>query len=193
MKLQREGNGWELRDNVAPGYLGSRRDQLISELNLQYGTDGWKFVWCYDTGLLDFVQACKVYEEAYYKYFQLWPGLLDYVCRKASDVYDDAVSNVGSGLDYMAQETGHTHIQDIAIRNCVERVGKEFLGKEPMQIRERIGKDAASTALSPGQVPFHEPGLITTPTNIGEFIDRWWLPGSVEDFYQRNRRIFVKK
>jgi hypothetical protein len=62
-----------------------------------------------------------------------------------------------------------------------------------MQIRGRVGKGRASTALSPGEVPFHKPELISVPTNVGDFINRWWLPGSVEDFYQRNRRIFVKK
>lgn len=183
---------WTIRDNVAPGYLGPYRDEFVSQLDNRYSREGWMFGWLYGDAKLDFLGACKVYEEAYFQYFVQWPLLLDYVCRNASDVYDDAQSNVHSGLDYTVQETGCTHIQDIAIRNCVVRFGMVFVGRELMQIRGRKGKSPASTALSPGEVPFHLPKFITIPTNVGDFTGRWWLPGSVEDFYQRNRRVFVR-
>jgi hypothetical protein len=65
-----------------------------------YGEGNWIFGWVFGEEQLNFVGGCKVYEQAYYEYFWYWPLLLDYVCRNASNVYDDAESNVNSGLDY---------------------------------------------------------------------------------------------
>ena len=43
----------------------------------------------------------------------------------ASNVYDDDPSNVESGLDYSKRGELRTHIQDIAIGNCVKRFRRE--------------------------------------------------------------------
>lgn len=178
----------------APGYLGSKREATYSEWDELYGRGNWQVCWVGQVELLDFEHACMLYEDAYVEYFGKRPELLDHVCEIASDVYDDYPSNVGSGTDYLVQETEHTHIQDIAIRNSLVRLGREFKGSELVQIRDAKGKTAISMALSPGQVPFHLTNMITSPPNLGEiYKHRWWLPYSVEDFYQRNKRLAIRR
>jgi hypothetical protein len=87
-------------------------------------------------------------------------------------------------LDYTVQETGRTHVQDIAIRRVVARLGRQFEGDQLIQIRDALGDHPLSMALSPGQVPFHRPDVILLPE-----IEGWWLPGSVESFYQSNKLL----
>jgi hypothetical protein len=57
-----------------------------------------------------------------------------------------------------------------------------------------MGDHPLSLALSPGQVPFHKPELMSHPDNLTEIRGKaWWLPSSVEDFYQRGKRLVVRK
>jgi hypothetical protein len=57
-----------------------------------------------------------------------------------------------------------------------------------------MGDHPLSLALSPGQVPFHKPELMSHPDNLTEIRGKaWWLPSSVEDFYQRAKRLVVRK
>ena len=41
--------------------------------------------------------------------------------------------------------------------------------------------------LSPGVVPFHEPGSIAAPQLKG-----WWKSGTIESFWQSNKRLQVR-
>jgi len=142
---------------------------------------------------LEYEEACRLYEDAYFEYFKKRPELLEYLLEVASNVYDDDPSNVESGLDYSKRGDVRTHIQDIAIRNCVKRFGRQFTGHRLIQIRDRIGEHPLSLALSPGQVPFHKPELVSCPDNLEEIRSKaWWLPLSVEDFYQRAKRLIVR-
>jgi hypothetical protein len=187
-------NEWTLVSDESPGYLGSKREATFVEWNQRFGNGNWQQFWIAGKKLLDFLGACRLYEDAYVKYFSLRPELLTHICEIASDVYDDYPSNVDSGCNYLIQETEHTHIQDIAIRNSLLRLGRKFRGTSLVQIRDAKGKTAISKALSPGQVPFHLPLLISTPTNLEAICaNRWWLPHSVEDFYQRNKRLAIRK
>jgi hypothetical protein len=181
-----------LESDKAPGYFGGRRDKVIAGWNEQYGEGNWSLGWVVGDNLISYEGACKLYEDAYVEYFRSRMDLANFIISAASDVYDDSPSNVGSRLDYNIQETERTHIQDIAIRNSLLRLGLAFRGVEPVQIRG-AGDHPISSALSPGQVPFHLPQLITKPSNYGEIVKkRWWLPGSVEDFYQMNKRLVIR-
>ena len=185
---------WRLVDNRSPGYVGSRRNELWAERDSQYGKGNWRSVWLVAGEYLEYEEVCRLYEEAYFQYFKIRPELLECLLETASDVYDDDPGNVESGLDYSKQGSTRTHIQDIAIRNCVRRFGRQFTGQTLLQIRDREGKHALSLALSPGQVPFHQPELISEPANLQEIRSKaWWLPSSVEDFYQRAKRLAVRK
>lgn len=167
-----------------PGYLGGARDRMHKEWNVRYGAGGWRLVWEAEGKFLDFLGAAELYEESYYRFLKGQPEVLETLIREASEVYDDALSNIASGFDYTRQETGRTHVQDVAIRRCVRRLGRRFEGASPIQIRDRLGAHPLSLTLSPGQVPFHAPGIIRQPELTG-----WWLPGSVEAFYQSNRLL----
>jgi hypothetical protein len=184
---------WKLVDNTSPGYVGQRRNALWAERDIHYGKGNWQTIWLVAGHYFEYQEACSLYEDAYLEYFKKRPELLEFLLEEASDVYDDDPSNVESGLDYSKRGDIRTHIQDIAIRNCVKRFGREFKGSRLIQIRDRIGEHPLSLALSPGQVPFHKPDLVSNPDNLAEIRSKaWWLPLSVEDFYQRAKRLVVK-
>ena len=171
-----------------PGYLGGRKAEKYQEWNNLYGQGNWRLAWKWENDkYLDFVQACKIYEEAYYIFLKNNPKILTDLISSASDVYDDNPSNVNSKKDYLIQETAHTHIQDIAIRISLERLGKNFQGNELIQIRDKKGTHPLSITLSPGRVPFHRQDLIVTP-----HLEGWWEDNSVETFYQSNRFLQVR-
>jgi hypothetical protein len=191
MLSQRE---WVLFDNTSPGYVGKRRNELWAERDAQFGKGNWQSIWLTGGDYLEYEEACRLYEDAYFEYFKKRPELLEHLLEIASDVYDDDPRNVESGLDYLKRGELRTHIQDIAIRNCVKRFGREFSGHQLIQIRDRIGEHPLSLALSPGQVPFHKPALISRPDNLQEVRNKaWWLPLSVEDFYQLDKRLVVRR
>jgi hypothetical protein len=184
---------WTLADNTSPGYVGARRNQLWAERDAKYGKGNWRSIWLVQGDYLEYEEACRLYEDAYFEYFRQRPELLEFLLEVASDVYDDDPSNVESGLDYSKRGDVRTHIQDIVIRNCIKRFGRKFSGSKLVQIRDRIGEHPLSLALSPGQVPFHKPELLSHPDNLAAIrANAWWLPSSVEDFYQRAKRLVVK-
>lgn len=171
-----------------PGYLGKHRDEKFKKWDAKYGKGNWRLGWEFGEAQLDFLGACRVYEDAYFEFLKNRPGVLEQLLNEARDIYDDELSNVDSGLDYTKQETARTHIQDIAIRNCLARMGLRFKGKELIRIRQEKGNHPLSMTLSPGWVPFHKPLLIALPS----MAPKWADPDSVEDFYQSNRYLQVR-
>ncbi len=185
---------WKTINNISPGYVGSRRNQEWVKRDRKYGHGNWQMAWLVNGKQLDYYEACKLYEESYYKYFIQRPELLATLLHEARNIYDDNPQNVRAGRDYRNRGNIRTHIQDTTIRNCIKRFGKKFHGKRLIQIRDRIGKHPLSLALSPGQVPFYDQNLLSNPSNLKKMHrTAWWLPGSVEDFYQRAKRLCVNK
>ena len=92
-----------------------------------------------------------------------------------------------SGFDYAKQETGRTHLQDIAIRRCLLRLDMQFEGTELVRIRQEKGTNPLSMILSPGRVPFHKPELIEKPQTVS-----WWHKDTVESWYQNNKYLQIK-
>lgn len=171
-----------------PGYLGKHRDEKFKKWDTKYGKGNWRLGWVFGSARLDFLGACRVYEDAYYEFLLKRPDILIQLVEEASDVYDDEPSNIHCGLDYTKQETKRTHVQDIAIRSCLARMGTWFTGEELIHIRQEKGNHPLSVTLSPGRVPFHQPGLI----HKSSMAPKWANIGSVEDFYQSNRYLQVK-
>jgi hypothetical protein len=104
----------------------------------------------------------------------------------AKDVWDSSESDIESGLDYTIQKGKATHIQDIAIRNVASIRGFEFKGNDLIQIRSH--KTYWGEQFSPGKIRLHLPSLIISPREAG-----WWDINSVEDFYQSNKVLQIKK
>ncbi len=186
MDLENSKSEWKTIGR--PGYFGAKRNDTYSQYDSIYGKDNWRIVWKIEGHFFDKYTVCTLYEDAYFSFLKNNPSILEQLVSSASDVYDDDISNMTSGLDYGAQETNRTHIQDIAIRRVLTRLGTKFKGSEPIQIRDRLGTHPLSRILSPGQVPFHRQELIEKPE-----LEGWWNKSSVESFYQSNKYLQVKK
>lgn len=170
------------------GYFGKHRDELHRQYNKIYGKNHWRIAWMVNKKIFSQEEIVLLYEDSYYNFFKKHPKILHQLISEAKNVYDDAVSNINSGLNYSKQETCRTHYQDVAIRRCVLRVGLKFKGRKLIQIRDYKGKHPLSLKLSPGRIPFHLPKLIKKPELTG-----WWQPGSLESFYQSNKILQIKK
>lgn len=142
--------------------------------------------WAFNGLWLPYLGACALYEDAYFNFLRARPRVLRELAREASEVYDTDPSNVFSGYNYTIQEGPRTHIQDIAIRRSMLRLGARFRGRGLVRIRDREGTHRLSMVLSPGQVPFHMPRKIERPELKG-----WWRPRSVESFYQSNKHLLI--
>lgn len=168
-----------------PGFAGKNRDAKEAQLNQTYGQENWRMAHQVGEKFYGWLEALILfYEEAYFEYLKKNPQILDWLCKSASDVYDSAKTNVQSGLDYNIQEGTSNHMQDIAVRRVVQRLGRKFEGTALLQIRGRKSKGAC---LSPGVVPFHKPDFILQPE-----LQSWWEPGSIESFWQSNKILLVK-
>ncbi len=172
-----------------PGYFGRRRDQKIAEYNARYGDGNWRLVWLVgEDWVCDFAEACKVhYEESYYRHLRDATAQLDFICS-FGECIDNAPTNVESGLDYTKQESFSTHIQDIAVRNVLAKLGRKFEGPKDKILVIRSA-DSDGYRFGPGNVPFFNPNFITRPS----LAPKWANPWSVEDFWQSNKWLQVKK
>lgn len=167
-----------------PGFFGRSRDTKIAHYNDLYIKNRWRLVWIVPTRTVLFKEACvQFYERSYLEYLRENPDLLDFICS-FGEVIDNAESNILSGYDYEKQESYSTHIQDIAIRNVVRKLGRLFEGNQLLVVR---GNLTNGHHLNPGQIPFYDHGLITQPS----LAPYWALRNSVEDFWQSNKWLQV--
>ena len=178
-------NGWVALER--PGYFGRYRNDRYRNWDEKYGAGNWRIVWLAGESYVDFLGVCALYEDAYFVFLKSDILVLKNLIDSAIEVYDDAPSNVESGLDYKKQETERTHIQDIAIRRSLIRMGRWFKGTELIRIRQEKGTHKLSVTLSPGRVRFHLPELIVKPQITG-----WWDNNSIESFYQSNKHLQIK-
>lgn len=172
-----------------PGHLGSRRAARHADWDARFGSGNWRLRWQVGPALHDQTAAVALYEDAYVTHLTGHPGLVETLVSTARDVWDHEPADTASGLDYTVQHGRSTHLQDIAVRRALVRLGTWFAGAE--LIRLRRPSDAAhgvaaelGTQLDSGLVPFHRPDLIA-----GDEVSGWWQPGSVESFYQSNRLL----
>ena len=167
------------------GYAGTRGAEQARRLDGLFGegTGTWRIAWRVGDSVLGRVEALQLYEDAYIEFFRASPETLDWLCRTASEVYDNAVTNLASGLDYAVQEARSTHLQDVAIRRCLVRLGRRFEGDHLVEIR---GAASEGFRLNPGKVPFHLPDAIL-PSEVRS----WWDAGSIEAFWQHNKVVVV--
>lgn len=171
-----------------PGQFGKIKNFLYDTYFKWFGKEEvkWRLRWEWGEDLLPQEIAIQKYEDAYLydslKREELWLELIN----EASDVYDNSETNVESGFDYNKQETKATHLQDIAIRRVVRKRNWKFKGKKLIQIRSH--DTYWGDKLSPGRVKFHKPEKIKIPHLKG-----WWDENSVEDFYQSNKVLQIRK
>lgn len=169
-----------------PGYAGKGGKEKAAKRDALFGPENWRVVHLWRGRGLARAQALELYEEGYFRFLRDSPDVLEWLCRTASEVYDIEPSNIESGDDYFKQDSSAVHLQDIAVRRCLKRLGRRFEGGRPVQIR---GRDSEGYRLNPGFVPFHEPeGILEPSLSHG----KWWQKGSIEDFWQSNKVLQVR-
>ncbi len=198
MRIQdlRIPGGWEVAPDPdgRPGHLGSRRNEKYVEWNSRYGenTDRephWELKWAWENGLLvPEPVAWSIYEDAYCCYAEKSPGRWRRLLRRARDIYDSGLSNLGA-TDYSKQEGDSNHYQDIAVRRVAAMMGWSFEGDRYIQIRHHHTEFGRK--FSPGKVEFHRPDLILRPRP--DWWRVWWDDKTVEDWYQSNKLLLVRK
>jgi ribonuclease Z len=173
---------WEIREH--PGHFGWGKSKKLEELAQRY--PGFRLAHLWRGELLVPEAALALYEEAYLRFFSRHPLVLDWLVQTAADVYDTEPANTASGVDYAAQSpSAANHLQDIAIRRAVWRLGRWFEGRQLLEVR---GQRSAGYALNPGLVPFHEPAAIACGP-----LSSWVLPGSIEAFWQANKVVITPR
>lgn len=175
-------DGWAILGR--PGYAGRKKTLRRTELEVKFGEGNWKIAHLVEGRLLSRDEALVFFEEGYYQFFKKNPEILDWLLLTANDIYDTNPSNIDSKLDYSIQETEAAHLNDIAIRRVIKRLGMEFQGSKLLQVH---GEDSEGFVLTTGQVPFHKPDLISSPQIKG-----WWSKSSIEAFWQSNKVLAVK-
>ncbi len=168
-----------------PGYVGHRGAAAAADHDACLGQGRWTIAYLWRDGVISRAAALSLYEDAYFHFLGGRRDVLDWLCATASEIYDTAPSNVDSGLDYHAQEGGPTHLQDIAIRRALQRLGRALAGDHLVQIR---GRQSEGYRLNPGEVPFHDSDGIIKPALPG-----WWRSGSIEDFWQSNKVLLAAR
>ena len=172
---------------LRPGYFGRRRDEKIAGYNEKFGEGNWRLVWWYMGDFFDFESACiSLYGESYFRYLKNRTEDTDFICL-FNEVIDNAPTNIASGRDYTKQEAFSTHIQDIAIRNALHRLGLKFT-KRAGEVLRVSSADSNGYRWGPGNVPFMDPDEITQPS----LCPKWGNAGSVEDFWQSNKMLQIK-
>lgn len=191
-----EVDGYKLVER--PGYFGRRRDEKIAHYNATYGEGKWELRWLVDINKsMGYEEACyKIYETSYLHFFYENPDILEEVARY-KEVIDNAETNILSGLDYTYQESYSTHIQDIAIRNCLKRCDKTFSGMHGLLVVRGPDTLGWRLGLNPGQVKAmrrNKHGVIDDIVDIKQPSKKqsWAQEGSVEDFWQSNKYIALK-
>ncbi|MGB2567130.1 hypothetical protein ACPFP2_01565 [Micromonospora citrea] len=178
------GEPWP--DITRPGHLGSRRQHRLSGWDAEFGPGNWRLVWRVGPATHPWEAALCLYEDAYHRRLSDDPKLLRHLVTTARDVFDRQPSDVRSGLDYRHQTDPAQHLQDVAVRRTLVRLGTWFAGAELVQLR-REGINSAGALggeLDSAVVPFHRRDLIVLPE-----LDGWWEKGSVESFYQSNKYL----
>ena len=172
--------GWVPRERGR--YAGYQRKKRHDELHRKYGNYVIGHRWGEE--IVQRSEALQFYEDAYFAFLERQPELVEWLVSTAADVYDTSAGNIRSGTDYFAQGAGPTHLQDVAVRRCLLRLGVWFHGERLVQIR---GLQSEGYVLNPGIVPFHRPERICQP----EWRADWCLPGSVESFWQSNKVVLA--
>lgn len=172
-----------------PGYFGRRRDEKIGYLNAEHGIGNWKLVWSFVGSDYEFNDACILfYEWSYFCWFDSHQDDLDFICTNYGECIDNAETNIQSGLDYTSQEAFSTHIRDIALRNVISLHGRKFHGPADKILIIRSA-DTEGYKYGPGNIPFFSPDSIVQPS----LAPKWAHKGSVEDFWQSNKYIAIRK
>ena len=167
------------------GQIGRAKDKFIAGMNRLFGEGNWTIGYSYGNSMISRDSALQLYEDSYVKFFQENRDVLNKLVKEASDVYDTYKTEVSSGTDWYNQTERSTHLQDIAIRRALTRLGEKFQGKRLRKVKS----DGHLPELSPGNIPFLQPELVNRFKKVEK---KWIKPNTIEDFWQNNKIFMVK-
>lgn len=167
------------------GQIGRAKDKFIAGMNRLFGEGNWTIGYSYGNSMISRDSALQLYEDSYVKFFQENRDVLNKLVKEASDVYDTYKTEVSSGTDWYNQTERSTHLQDIAIRRALTRLGEKFQGKRLRKVKS----DGHFPELSPGNIPFLQPELVNKFKKVEK---KWIKPNTIEDFWQNNKIFMVK-
>jgi hypothetical protein len=81
-----------------PGFFGEKRDLIYQEFNKKYGQNNWRIMWKWNNQIIPWIDACMIYEQAYYEDSKNREELWKKLAKTAKDVYDYDLSNIESKL-----------------------------------------------------------------------------------------------
>jgi hypothetical protein len=168
-----------------PGYFGKKRTEKEAEYNKNY-LFGWHECWQVRDMVYNFFEAVMLYEDAYYEYLKSDPKLLEWVTN-FTECYDNSITNIEDGSHYDVRAPVR-HLQDVSVRRSLMRMGLFFRGTDPINLLQIRGPESNGHLLMPGNVKFHRPEFILQPSEAGA-AEKWVKPGTVEEFWQRNKLI----
>ncbi|WP_203741906.1 hypothetical protein [Actinoplanes cyaneus] len=186
--MEDDVDGWRIMER--PGRLGSGRPLRVAEWDDTYGPGSWRLAWLIAGQYHDGNASLSLYEDAYFHLLHGSAETREALVSTACDVFVHDPSDTAAGLDYRHQDAPGHHLEDIAIRRCLVRLGVWFRGDQLVRLGG-VDKDPdpgwLRSQLSPHRLPFHRPDLLVRPELTG-----WWLPGSVESFYQSNKFLLAR-
>lgn len=193
MKLSEASIGNEPQREYHVARIGSNWQLFIRVMDEIAGEDRWTLSW--DSGSrgdrLSFLEMCQLYETSYADHLRQNPTKLDEIVRY-TNVYDIEPRDIEAGTSYKSlRKANRIHIQDIAIRRILGANGLKFFQvyDDLLQVRSTSVSELGA-GLSPFLIPFVSDGHVITDSPLTP-VDPKWNRGSVEDFYQSNRRLVV--
>ncbi len=180
-------------------YQGKKKDREEVAWDQKYGHDNWRIAWDLPNGeRWDYLDVFEnEYVAGYEKYFFLHPDEAVYLTENFAYAYDKGIVDSCRAYDPVSlyNRPGHPNQFHHAALNLALRRLRPFKGTEPIQVREGRPGTPRETwpkgwRWSPGRIPSANPALITPPREIP---DRWWRKGTIEDFYQSNKVLVVRR
>lgn len=189
---------WTIVDR--PGYLGGEKEKKEREWDEQYGNGNWRIQWVSATGKrLTYDDIIGLYTDGYEAYFRAHPDEAKQVTDTYAYGYDLDIVTKDEAFDAYAlyQKPGvRNQFHHVAFNKAlVDRIGLEFRGREPLQVRDvakgtPLSERPAGWRWNPGVIPCTKPELIP---DVAFAKQPWWEKGSIEDLYQSTKVLEVKQ
>lgn len=182
-----------------PCYFGKSREEQEKVWDEKYGKGNWRLAWetPQDT-VLTFDGIIQEYIEGYVEYFRQHPNEAKLITDNYSYAYDKEIVTKKEAFNPHAlyQKPGKANqFHHAALNITLEKVLEiPFKGKEPIKVR--AGKPGTPVEewpsgwkWHPGRIPCVHPEMINNMTCPNQ----WWEKGSIEDLYQSDKVLQIKK
>ena len=186
-----------------PGYQGKRKEQDVERWNEIYGEGNWRLAWQTKNGrIMSFKEVFyEVYFEGYRQYFREHPEEAARITENFSFIYDKDLITQDKMYDptFLYNVPGKPNQFHHAVINlALVGLGYQFKGKKPLQVREgKPGTPESEWPLgwrwSPGRIPLPEGFKDEIMVGMPQSEEVWWQSETIEDFYQCNKVLQVKR